>query len=52
MNVKIDWLTAFLGIVTGFTWTMYVYSTGHKEGLRVGYHRGRSINFRSLKDHE
>jgi hypothetical protein len=52
MNVRIDWLTLFLGIVTAFTWTMYVYSSGHKEGLRVGYHRGRSINFRSLADKE
>ena len=52
MNVHIDLGLALFVFITTFCWTMYVYSTGHKEGLRVGYHRGRSINFRSLADKE
>jgi hypothetical protein len=52
MNITIDWASGLLFAATLFCWTMYVYSTGHKEGMRVGYFRGRSINFKSLADKE
>ena len=52
MNITIDWASGLLLAATLFCWTMYTYSTGFKEGQRVGYFRGRSINFRSLADKE
>jgi len=52
MNITINLGTALLFGAVLFCWTMYTYSTGFKEGQRVGYHRGRSINFRSLADKE
>jgi hypothetical protein len=29
---------------------VYAYSVGLKEGKRIGYHRGRSINFNQYKE--
>ena len=39
---------ALVGAV--FILTVYAYSVGLKEGKRIGYHRGRSINFATYKE--
>jgi hypothetical protein len=37
-------------IAAVFVLTVYGYSVGLKEGKRIGYHRGRSINFNQYKE--
>jgi len=31
-------------LAANFLWLLVGYSTGHKEGLREGWHRGRAVN--------
>ena len=45
----------FLGIVVvvitqAYLWALLGYAYGHKDGKRVGYHRGRSISFNRYKE--
>jgi hypothetical protein len=36
-----------LGAIIGFAWG---YGKGYADGKRIGYHRGRSINFKSFTE--
>ena len=45
MDYQVIPLILFLGIIV-----VYAYSVGLKEGKRIGYHRGRAINFNAYKE--
>jgi hypothetical protein len=40
----------FLVILQAYLWGLMGYTYGHKDGQRVGYHRGRSISFNRYKE--
>jgi hypothetical protein len=40
----------FLVILQAYLWGLLGYTYGHKDGQRVGYHRGRSISFNRYKE--
>ena len=40
-----------IALIAGvFVLSVYAYSVGLREGKRIGFHRGRAINFNSYKE--